>query len=83
MTINQYFRKTFSHGEAERFLDGLGDKSITNPRTFEDQALRFVGRQLYEAFFKGTIKQWGIPPSELPASILKCLPIRHVAITEA
>lgn len=77
MTINQYFGKTFSPTQAQRFLDALGDKSIADPKTFEEQALRFVGKELYEAFFKGyTIKQWGILPSELPASILKRLPVR-------
>jgi UDP-galactopyranose mutase len=77
MTINQYFGKTFSPAEAERFLDSLGDKSIADPKSFEEQALRFVGHDLYEAFFKGyTIKQWGIHPSDLPASILKRLPVR-------
>jgi UDP-galactopyranose mutase len=36
-----------------------------------------VGPRLYEAFFKGyTIKQWGCHPRELPASILKRLPVR-------
>ena len=36
-----------------------------------------MGRDLYEAFFKHyTIKQWGVDPSELPASILKRLPVR-------
>jgi UDP-galactopyranose mutase len=77
MTINQYFGKTFCPAEAERFLDALGDKSITDPKTFEEQALRFMGQELYEAFFKGyTLKQWGIQPSDLPASILKRLPVR-------
>jgi UDP-galactopyranose mutase len=77
MTINQFFGKVFSPSEAERFVSSLGDETITNPRTFEEQALRFVGRDLYEAFFKTyTIKQWGIHPSDLPASILKRLPIR-------
>lgn len=53
------------------------DTSIEDPKTFEEQALRFVGKDLYEAFFKGyTIKQWGMQPSELPASILKRLPVR-------
>ena len=48
-----------------------------DPQTFEEQALRFVGRDLYEAFFKGyTEKQWGCSPTELPASILKRLPVR-------
>lgn len=61
----------------DRRSGAVGDKSITDPQTFEEQALRFVGRDLYEAFFKGyTQKQWGMHPSELPASILKRLPVR-------
>ena len=77
MTINQFFGKTFNPRQAEAFIAGLGDASITEPETFEDQALRFVGRDLYEAFFKGyTTKQWGMHPSALPASILKRLPVR-------
>jgi UDP-galactopyranose mutase len=77
LTINQFFGKTFSPQEAADFMEAIGDKSITNPATFEEQALRFVGKDLYEAFFKGyTMKQWGVHPSKLPASILKRLPIR-------
>lgn len=77
LTINQFFDKTFRPAQAQQFLLSLGDKSIDNPLTFEDQALRFVGRDLYEAFFKTyTIKQWGLHPNELPASILKRLPVR-------
>ncbi len=39
--------------------------------------MKFLGRDLYEAFFKDyTIKQWGLSPTELPASILKRLPVR-------
>ena len=77
MTINAFFGKTFNPREAEEFINSVGDKSIISPQTFEEQALRFVGRDLYEAFFKGyTQKQWGLHPSELPASILKRLPVR-------
>jgi UDP-galactopyranose mutase len=77
LTINQFFGKTFNPREAEAFLASIGDRSIESPQTFEEQALRFVGKDLYEAFFKGyTIKQWGMHPSELPASILKRLPVR-------
>ncbi|RZA35875.1 MAG: UDP-galactopyranose mutase [Lysobacteraceae bacterium] len=77
LTINQFFGKTFRPAEAQEFLASLGDKSIENPVTFEDQALRFVGKELYEAFFKTyTVKQWGMQPTELPASILKRLPVR-------
>jgi UDP-galactopyranose mutase len=77
LTINNFFGKTFRPAEAQAFLESVADKSIENPQTFEEQALRFVGRELYEAFFKTyTIKQWGLQPSELPASILKRLPVR-------
>jgi UDP-galactopyranose mutase len=77
LTINQFFGKTFSPKEAKTYIESIGDKSISDPKTFEEQALRFVGKDLYEAFFKGyTMKQWGLHPSELPASILKRLPIR-------
>lgn len=77
MTINGFFGTCFNPKEAAEFMDRIGDKSITDPQTFEEQALRFVGRELYEAFFKGyTQKQWGMHPSELPASILKRLPVR-------
>jgi UDP-galactopyranose mutase len=76
-TINQFFGQTLRPDEARVFLESKADTSITDPQTFEDQALRFVGPELYEAFFKGyTIKQWGCSPAELPASILKRLPVR-------
>jgi UDP-galactopyranose mutase len=76
-TINQFFRRTFSPDEARAFIESQADLTIENPETFEEQALRFVGADLYEAFFKGyTQKQWGCSPTKLPASILKRLPIR-------
>lgn len=76
-TINQYYGKTMRPDEARAFIEELGDASITDPQTFEEQALRFVGPDLYEAFFRGyTEKQWGCSPKELPASILKRLPVR-------
>ena len=77
LTINQFFNKNFSPGEAKAFLETLGDKSITEANNFEEQALKFIGSDLYKAFFYGyTKKQWGCEPSELPASILKRIPVR-------
>lgn len=77
LTINQFFGRTLRPDEARAFLETKADTSITDPQNFEEQALRFVGRDLYEAFFKGyTEKQWGCSPTELPASILKRLPVR-------
>ncbi|WP_294227488.1 UDP-galactopyranose mutase [uncultured Shimia sp.] len=77
-TINQFFGKTFDPQQARAFIETTqADTGIADPQNFEEQALRFVGPALYEAFFKGyTEKQWGCAPSELPASILKRLPLR-------
>jgi len=76
-TINQFFDTTCSPDQARKLIEEKGDKEIQEAITFEDQALKFVGKELYEAFFKGyTIKQWGISPDQLPASILKRLPVR-------
>ncbi len=76
-TINQFFGQTMRPDEARAFIETQADLTITDPKTFEEQALRFVGADLYEAFFKGyTQKQWGCSPTELPASILKRLPVR-------
>lgn len=76
-TINQFFKAQYSPVEARLFLETKADKSILHPRNFEEQALRFIGRDLYEAFFYGyTKKQWGCEPKELPASILQRIPVR-------
>lgn len=76
-TINQFFETTMSPKEAENYVHQLSDKSIIDPQTFEEQALAFLGDELYQAFFRGyTFKQWGMEPTELPASILKRLPVR-------
>ena len=76
-TINQFFDRDFDAQQAEEFIHSKADATITNPVSFEDQGLRFVGRELYDAFFAGyTSKQWGVHPQELPASILARLPVR-------
>lgn len=76
-TINQFYGKTFSPKQAREWVQTQSDQSIAEPQTFEEQAMKFVGKDLYQAFFKGyTSKQWGVLPTELPASILKRLPVR-------
>ncbi len=77
LTINQFFDKKLTPAEARDFVGGLGDTSIKEPKSFEDQAMKFLGKDFYKNFFYGyTKKQWGVEPSELPASILKRLPVR-------
>lgn len=76
-TINQFFGTDMTPSEAETFIAAKADKSITAPANFEEQALSMIGADLYEAFFKGyTTKQWGCEPRDLPAEILKRLPLR-------
>jgi UDP-galactopyranose mutase len=75
--INAFFGRNFSPKEAEAFVASQADSTITEPKSFEEQGLRLMGRRLYEAFFAGyTRKQWGVDPKELPASILARLPLR-------
>ncbi len=47
------------------------------PRNLKELVLSQVGQELYEIFFKGySTKQWGRTPKELPASIIKRIPVR-------
>jgi UDP-galactopyranose mutase len=76
-TINQFYGVKLNPNEAMEFIASKADTSIKEPKNFEEQALKFIGRELYEAFFYGyTKKQWGCEPTDLPASILKRLPVR-------
>lgn len=78
-TINQFFGKVFSPAEAEAFvLKQALDAGITDkPANMEEQAIKLIGVDLYRAFIEGyTSKQWGLHPSELPAAIIRRLPVR-------
>lgn len=76
-TINQFFNATFTPQEAQDFIRTKSAHGPTQPNNFEEQALHMIGPELYHAFFYHyTKKQWGLSPRELPASILKRLPLR-------
>ncbi|MCO6497390.1 MAG: UDP-galactopyranose mutase [Chitinophagaceae bacterium] len=76
-TLQQFFGKKLSPEEAKNLLEAQRDKSITHPDNFEEQALSLIGKYLYYAFFYGyTKKQWGCEPRELPASVMRRLPVR-------
>lgn len=50
---------------------------IEEPKNLEEQAISLVGKDIYEKLIKGyTMKQWGRPCNELPAFIIKRLPVR-------
>ena len=77
LTINQFLGQTFSPAQARAFFAGIAEQGTGTPANFEEQALALMGRELYQAFFQNyTLKQWGMAPTELPASILKRLPMR-------
>lgn len=76
-TINQFYGTAMNPREAMAFVASQGDQSILEPANFEEQAVKMVGWDMYRTFFRGyTIKQWGCDPRDLPASILKRLPLR-------
>ena len=71
-------RKVIEEQKAE-VLAGMLKAGITEPRNLEEQALMLVGKDIYEKLIKGyTRKQWGRDCSELPASIIRRLPVRFV-----
>ncbi len=72
-------------GEAQAKLDEQRQEALqamkadgaTEPRNLEEQALALIGRDIYEQLIKGyTEKQWGRPCRELPAFIIRRLPVR-------
>lgn len=78
-TINSYYGLNLRPYEVDEFLVAeRGKEQYSNPANLEEQAVSLIGRPLYEAFIKGyTIKQWEKAPTELPAEIIKRLPVRH------
>jgi len=62
---------------AARIQAQIADLGITEPANLEEQALSLVGTDIYEKLVKGyTEKQWGRDCRELPAFIIKRLPVR-------
>lgn len=64
--------------EAKAIIAGqIVNLNIGEPKNLEEQALKLVGTDVYEKLIKGyTQKQWGRPCTELPAFIIKRLPLR-------
>ncbi len=65
--------------QRQEALDKMRKEGIAEPRNLEEQAQILIGRDIYEKLIKGyTEKQWGRKCSELPAFIIKRLPVRYV-----
>ena len=77
-TFTKLWRDVFTPAEAEaRIAEERGKDFVAEPKNLEEQAINLVGRTIYEKLVKGyTEKQWGRPCTQLPAFIIKRLPVR-------
>ena len=65
--------------QRQEALEKMQKEGVAEPRNLEEQALLLIGRDIYERLIKGyTEKQWGRKCTELPAFIIKRLPVRLV-----
>lgn len=63
--------------QREEALASMRSAGVTSPRNLEEQAISLIGKDIYEQLIKGyTEKQWGRSCSELPAFIIRRLPVR-------
>ena len=77
-TFTKLWSDVFTPEEAmKRIEEEKKAYNVENPKNLEDQAINLVGPTIYEKLVKGyTAKQWGRPCRELPAFIIKRLPVR-------
>ena len=76
-TFNKMWGVVTPEEAAAKIEEQKKEACITEPKNLEEQAISLVGREIYEKLVKGyTEKQWGRPCSELPAFIIKRLPVR-------
>ena len=65
--------------QRQEALERMKADGVTEPRNLEEQAQLLIGKDIYEILIKGyTEKQWGRKCTELPAFIIKRLPVRFV-----
>lgn len=63
--------------QRKQAVEKMKAEGITEPRNLEEQALTLIGKDIYEQLIKGyTEKQWGRKCTELPAFIIRRLPVR-------
>lgn len=65
--------------EKDAMRKSLESQGVSEPRNLEEQAILLIGQSIYEALIKGyTEKQWGRKCTDLPAFIIKRLPVRLI-----
>ena len=76
-TFYQLWKVKTPQEAKEKIQDQIGELKITEPKNLEEQALSLVGKDIYYKLIKEyTEKQWGRKATDLPAFIIKRLPIR-------
>ena len=76
-TFNKMWGVVTPEEAAAKIEEQRSAAGITEPKNLEEQAISLVGTDIYEKLVKGyTEKQWGRPCRELPAFIIKRLPVR-------
>lgn len=76
-TFNKMWGVVTPQQAEEKISEQKTQAGITEPQNLEEQAISLVGTDIYEKLVKGyTEKQWGRPCRELPAFIIKRLPVR-------
>ncbi len=77
-TFNKMWGVVTPEEAAAKIREQREKAGITEPENLEEQAISLVGTDIYEKLIKGyTRKQWGRPCTELPAFIIKRLPVRY------
>ena len=76
-TFNKMWGVVTPEEAAAKIEEQKKEAGITNPQNLEEQAISLVGKDIFEKLVKGyTEKQWGRDCKELPAFIIKRLPVR-------
>ena len=76
-TFNKMWGVVTTEEAASKIEEQKSKAGIKEPQNLEEQAISLVGTDIYEKLIKGyTEKQWGRPCNELPAFIIKRLPVR-------
>lgn len=78
-TFTKLWPDVFTPEEAaRRIAEEIGEGKVENPANLEEQAINLVGKTIYQKLVKGyTEKQWGRDCKELPAFIIRRLPVRY------
>lgn len=78
-TFNKLWNVVTPNEARQKIQEEIEKEKIEIPQNLEEQAISLVGRTLYEKLVKGyTEKQWGKKATELPAFIIKRIPVRFI-----